>query len=51
MFGANPAINDPIPRVKIARVTIFFTPMWSAHKPANVTPNKEAIVKLVNATA
>ncbi|CAB4756956.1 unannotated protein [freshwater metagenome] len=50
-FGAKPAIKDPMPSVNIARVTIFLTPMWSAHKPANVIPSKDAIVKLVNATA
>jgi hypothetical protein len=50
-FGANPATRDPIANAATAKITTRAKPIRFAHKPANVMPRSEAIVKLVNATA
>ena len=50
-FGAKPAIIDPSAKAATATTTTRANPILFAHKPANVMPSSEAIVKLVNATA
>jgi hypothetical protein len=42
---------DPNAKAATAKITTRAKPILFAHRPANVMPSSEAIVKLVNATA